>query len=46
MSMVLKELQIVNPTGVLMGRIGVISADSMCYHAHLETVHPIQKLSK
>ena len=41
-----KKLQIVNPTGVLMGRTGVISVDSTCYHAQLETVHPIQILSK
>lgn len=33
-------------TGVLMGKIGVISVDSMCYHAHLETVHLIQILSE
>lgn len=29
-----------------MGKIGVISVDSMCYHAHLETVHLIQILSE
>ena len=40
------KLQIVNPTGVLMGRIGVITVDWMCYHAHLDRVQLIQILSE
>ena len=29
-----------------MGRIGVISADWMSYHAHLDPVHLTQRLSE